>query len=133
MPQKRRNCGRSKKNAGRKQTVCCLNCGKLIPRDKAIKRFNIKNIVDPSSVKDVTDASIYTEYELPKQYQKVVYCVSCAVHRRIVRVRKAELRKVRLPLFIKLQRERQENREHQAAHREQAKDEGAPAGSAAPK
>jgi small subunit ribosomal protein S26e len=109
-------------NAGRKHTVNCLNCGKLVPRDKAIKRFVIKNIVDSSSIKDVQDASIYKDLDAPKEYQKTFYCVSCAVHRRVVRVRRHDLRRQRVSLFTKLQRERAESREH-AAHREDPKEE----------
>ena len=48
-------------NAGRKQIVNCMNCGRMVPRDKAIKRFMTKNMVDSSSAKDVMDASIYKE------------------------------------------------------------------------
>lgn len=114
MPQKRRNCGRAKMNAGRKQTVNCMNCGKMIPRDKAIKRFMTKNMVDSSSAKDVMDASIYKEYELPKEYQKCFYCVSCAVHRRVVRVRAHNLRRVRTPLFFKQQQQQQQARKDTA-------------------
>ena len=110
MPQKRRNCGRAKMNAGRKQTVNCMNCGRLVPKDKAIKRFMIKNMVDASSSKDVLDNCIFKDYELPKTYQKCFYCVSCAVHRRIVRVRNVNVRRERMPLFMKIQRERTEQR-----------------------
>lgn len=113
MPQKRRNCGRAKMNAGRKQTVNCLNCGKMVPRDKAIKRFMTKNMVDASSAKDVLDQEIFKDYELPKSYQKCFYCVSCACHRRIVRVRSRTTRRIRVPLFLKLQRERLEQRQNQ--------------------
>ena len=35
------------------------------------------------------------EYTLPKLYIKQQYCVSCAVHGRIVRGRKAEERRIR--------------------------------------
>lgn len=35
------------------------------------------------------------EYTLPKLYIKQQYCVSCAVHGRIVRARKAEDRRIR--------------------------------------
>ena len=107
MPQKRRNCGRSKNHAGRIAPVNCLNCGRLVPKDKSIRRFLIKNMVDSSSVKDVLDASIYQDYELPKTYQKAFYCVSCAVHRRIVRARSATNRRCRVPLFLKLQQQKQ--------------------------
>jgi small subunit ribosomal protein S26e len=101
MPQKRRNCGRAKMNAGRKQTVNCLNCGRFVPRDKAIKRFGIKQIVDASSQADVKGQTIYSECELPKTYQKTFYCVSCAVHRRIVRVRSVIHRRERLSIVQK--------------------------------
>ena len=97
-------------NAGRKQTVNCMNCGRLVPKDKSIRRFMIKNMVDSSSAKDVLDASVYKEYELPKTYQKAFYCVSCACHRRIVRVRNVNVRRERVPLFLKLQRERAEQK-----------------------
>jgi small subunit ribosomal protein S26e len=97
-------------NAGRKQTVNCLNCGRLVPRDKAIKRFGIKQIVDSSSQADVKGASIYSETELPKTYQKTFYCVSCACHRRIVRVRGFRNRRDRESIVQKQQRLRLEQR-----------------------
>jgi small subunit ribosomal protein S26e len=114
-------------NSGRKQTVNCHNCGRLVPRDKAIKRWMIKQIVDASSTKDVQEMSIYKDYELPKEYQKAFYCVSCAVHRRIVRVRRHDLRRKRESLYSKAQRERQERGQAAAAHRDQAREEPAAA------
>ena len=102
MPVKRRNHGRSKMSRGHTKLVNCVNCGKMIPKDKAIKRFAIKNMVDASSTKDISDASIFPGYELPKDYQKCFYCVSCAVHRRVVRPRSATTRRCRVPLFLRL-------------------------------
>ena len=37
----------------------------------------------------------FIEYTLPKLYIKQQYCVSCAVHGRIVRARKVEERRIR--------------------------------------
>ena len=64
-------------------------------QDKAIKRFQVRNMVDASSLRDIKDASAYEVYVLPKMYANVSYCVSCAVHRRIVRGRSAIARRVR--------------------------------------
>ena len=93
MPSKRRNNGRSKKNCGRKGPVRCINCARCVPKDKAIKRFQMRQMVDGSSRRDIKDNYAYnTETEtfyLPKIYDKQQYCVSCAIHARVVRVRSA--------------------------------------------
>lgn len=49
----------------------------------------MKAIVDASSKKDIEEASAYKKefFMLPKIYIKMQYCVSCAIHARIVRVR----------------------------------------------
>ena len=89
MPSKRRNNGRSKKNKGHSSVVNCLNCGRIYQKDKAIKRFQMRNIVDGSSKRDIKDNYAYDEssFQLPKIYVKNQYCVSCAIHARVVRVR----------------------------------------------
>jgi small subunit ribosomal protein S26e len=53
--------------------------------------------VDASSLRDIKEASAYKEYQLPKLYLKMYYCVEAAVHQRIVRGRSAEDRKIRTP------------------------------------
>lgn len=64
-----------------------MSTGKAIPKDKAIKRFIVRNIVDASSMRDIRDASAYEAYNLPKIYIKQYYCIEAAVHQRIVRPR----------------------------------------------
>ena len=77
--------------------IRCASTGKAIPKDKAIKRFIVRNIVDASSLRDIKEASAYQEYQLPKLYLKMYYCVEAAVHQRIVRGRSRENRRIRTP------------------------------------
>ncbi|XP_051912579.1 40S ribosomal protein S26-like [Hippocampus zosterae] len=97
MPVKRRNHGRNKKNRGHVKPIVCSNCGRLCPKDKAVKRFMIKDIVDASFKRDLEAASAYSNYTIPKLCLKNQYCISCAIHARIVRVRSREDRRIREP------------------------------------
>lgn len=98
MTVKRRNHGRNRHNRGKvQQAVVCDGCGGRPPKDKAIKRFQVRNIVDSSSLRDIREASVYEVFTVPKMYMKMHYCVGCAVHRRIVRGRAREARKIRDP------------------------------------
>merc|ERR1712232_1234274 len=79
MTKKRRNNGRNKPpNArGHVRRVRCESSGVMVPKDKAIKRFIVRNIVDASAIRDIQDAS--------------------AIDSKVVRVRSRENRRNRAP------------------------------------
>merc|ERR1711862_717271 len=96
MPSKRRNNGRNKKNRGAPGRVNCDNCSRVVPKDKAIKKFTVRDCIDAASKEDIGKASAYkTPTQVPKIMMKMWYCVSCAIHARIVAVRSTTERRKR--------------------------------------
>ena len=89
MPKKRKSSGRAKGKSGRPGTVQCYSCGRLIPRDKAKKVTRYITLVDYQLAKELRKQGAY----IPRRKEVVYYCVSCAIHRGIVRIRSREARK----------------------------------------
>ena len=97
MPFKRRNGGKNRKNRGHVKPVRCSNCGRCVPKDKAVKRFVVRNMVEKAAESDLMDASVYKSFKVPKMYLKQEYCVSCAIHAHVVRCRTMAARRIRTP------------------------------------
>eukprot|EP00658_Telonema_sp_P-2_P029226 TRINITY_DN2225_c0_g1_i2.p2 TRINITY_DN2225_c0_g1~~TRINITY_DN2225_c0_g1_i2.p2 ORF type:complete len:103 (-),score=28.69 TRINITY_DN2225_c0_g1_i2:48-356(-) len=87
MTKKRRNNGRNKKGRGHVKRVFCQMSGKLVAKDKAVKRFIVRNIVEASGQRDIRENSFYDNYTLPKTYVKMYYSIEAAIHHRVVRGR----------------------------------------------
>lgn len=89
LPVKRKSRGRSKGSKGKGVLVQCSSCGQQVPRDKAKRVFKRVSLLDRQLAKELHERGAYVS----SSTQMVYYCVSCAVHRGVVKVRaKAERR-----------------------------------------
>lgn len=85
MPKKRKNRGRSEGRGkkGRSGYVRCTNCGRLIPADKAIKRVVWISSVPKAMAKELEKEGAF----VPRKREARYYCVSCAVHFGVAKIR----------------------------------------------
>jgi small subunit ribosomal protein S26e len=83
MPKKRTSRGRTKGGKGSSGTVHCSQCGAMVPRDKAKKITGRVTLVEPTLAKELRAQGAYISPATDVKF----YCVSCAVHRGIVKVR----------------------------------------------
>jgi small subunit ribosomal protein S26e len=88
MGQKRKSRGRSKGHKGRSGMIQCDSCGSLVPRDKAKTVTKYSSLVDRSLSKELRDQGAF----IPRNKIEKHYCISCAVHRRVVKVRAKDKR-----------------------------------------
>ena len=90
MPKKRTSRGRTKGGKGSSGTVHCSQCGAMVPRDKAKKVTGRISLVEPTLAKELRSQGAYISPATDVKF----YCVSCAVHRGIVKVRSEVERRV---------------------------------------
>jgi small subunit ribosomal protein S26e len=91
LPVKRKSRGRSKGSKGKGALVQCSSCGELVPRDKAKRVSRRVSVVDYALSKELRQKGTYIAAPVETRW----YCVSCAVHRGVVKVRARKERKGR--------------------------------------
>jgi len=91
LPAKRKSRGRTKGRKGRSGFVQCSMCGQSVPKDKVKKVSRRSSLVDRTLARELSNQGAYISSQVQTKY----YCVSCAVHRGIVKVRSSSERKSR--------------------------------------
>lgn len=91
MPKKRSSRGRAKGDKGRSDYVQCSYCGAQVPRDKAKRITTWPSYLDPQLRSELKQKGVRISLAKTVKY----LCISCAVHRGVVKVRSKEERRLR--------------------------------------
>jgi len=91
MPFKRASRGRTKGGKGSSGTVQCTNCGQTVPKDKAKKVTSRLNLVEHTLAKELRAQGAYIASPTVLKH----YCISCAIHFKILKIRSADSRRKR--------------------------------------
>ena len=91
MPLKRASRGRTKGGKGSSGTVQCINCGQTVPKDKAKKVTSRLNLVEHTLAKELRATGTYIASPTVLKW----YCISCAIHFKILKIRSSDSRRKR--------------------------------------
>ena len=94
MPKKRKNRGRHKGDKGKEPMVYCDNCGKLVPRSKAVRVTVPYSPVPGDLARELEKQGAI----VPRYYVTKTYCINCAIYLGILKVRAEGERKRKISL-----------------------------------
>ncbi len=89
MPLKRASRGRRKGGKGSSDRIQCTNCGATVPKDKAKKVTSRLSLVEHSLAKELRAQGAYIASPSVLKW----YCISCAIHFGILKIRSASSRR----------------------------------------
>ena len=95
MTLKRASRGRRKGGKGSSDRIQCTNCGATVPKDKAKKVTSRLNLVEHSLAKELRAQGAYIASPRVLKW----YCISCAIHFGILKIRSEARRRDRGRLY----------------------------------